>query len=90
MSIIYAYGSMGINSNLNDKSWDELYGKVLKELDENKRIEMTRQLMNQGYNHYSIIVTVNVKALYAVSNKVGEWRAHATGLGATYEGMQRK
>ncbi len=90
MSIVNAYGSKGVNSNLNDQAWDDLYAKVLAERDESKKLQLTRQLMNDGYNHYSIITTVNVKTLYAVSKKIGQWKILTGSLSGMYEGIQPK
>ena len=90
MSIINAYGSKGINALLKDSAWDDLYMKVLAERDDNKRVQLTRQLMNLGYSHYATVVSVNVEQLYGVSKKVGEWRALVPYIGQAYEGMQHK
>ncbi len=90
MSILNAYGSKGVNSNLNDPAWDDLYNKVLAERDPDKKLQLTRQLMNDGYNHYSIITTVNVKTLYAVGKRIGEWKILTGALGSMYEGIQPK
>lgn len=90
LSILNAFGSTGVNANLNDPEWDALYFKVLEERDESKREELARQLMDKGYEHYSIILTVNAKQIYGVSNRIGEWRLPypVVGLGSAYAGMQ--
>ena len=91
-SIANAFGSKGVNSNLNDPAWDALYSQVLQERDETKRMELTRQLMDEGYKHYTIILTVNVKQVYGVSQRVGDWRLPylTVGLGSAYAGLQPK
>lgn len=90
MSIVNDYGSKGINQNLQDATWDELYAKTLAELDANKRIDLFRQLMNRGHSHYTVLMTVSLQRLYGVSNKIGVWNTFGTDLSNFYEGMQHR
>lgn len=84
------YGSTGIYALSSDPEWDVLYRKILTELDEGKRIQNFREAQNRGHDSYVDISTVDVKTVYAVGNKVGEWRSTAAGLAAAYEGVQHK
>jgi peptide/nickel transport system substrate-binding protein len=90
MSIVNAFGSAGVNSLLRDPAWDDLYLKVLGERSERERLNLTRQLMNQGHDHYACLVTANVEQLYAVGNRVGQWQALVPYIGQVYEAVQHR
>jgi peptide/nickel transport system substrate-binding protein len=90
MSIANAFASTGINSLLRDQAWDDLYVKVLGERNDKERLKLTRQLMNQAYNHFACIPVVNVEQLYAVGSRVGQWQALVPYLGQAYEAIQHR
>jgi ABC-type transport system substrate-binding protein len=88
--LVNAYHSTGLGKALSDPAWDALYTNTLKELDETKRVAMWRDIMNKGHDQYVDVMAVNVKVVYAVSNKVGEWTAITTNIGGVYEGVKAK
>jgi peptide/nickel transport system substrate-binding protein len=84
------YGKTAAGPYLQDDQMEDLYMKVYGELNENKRIEIYRKAMELGREKAVTLPTVDVKLVYAVSNKVGDWTGYAVALGRQYESMQRK
>lgn len=84
------YGKTGAGPLLQDDEMEDLYMKVFNEVDENKRIEIYRKAMVLGREKAVALPAVDVKLVYAVSNKVGDWTGYAVALGRQYESIQHK
>lgn len=84
------YGKTAAGPLLQDDEMEDLYMQVYGELDEQKRIALYRKAMELGRDKAVALPTVDVKLVYAVSNKVGDWTGYAVAIGRQYESMQRK
>lgn len=84
------YRSTGGSALLKDPEIDAAGTRINGERDENKRMQLFREFMVKTHDLYVDLQTVNVKQVYAVSKKVGEFRAVATTLSRMYEGIQQK
>jgi peptide/nickel transport system substrate-binding protein len=85
------YSSTGSVGLLRDPEWDALAAKAAKELDEGKRVELVRQMVDRAHEQRVDILTVSVMRLYAVGNNVGPWTVFGMGqLGKLYETVKHK
>ena len=67
------YCSWGVHSTSNDKKADELYNRLVNEIDPDKAIEYFRDFQEYGRSMYVTIGTLMIYDQYVVGKRIGEF-----------------